>query len=249
MKNSVSKTFCVGSDQVDFARNYDLRHLMHDFHDLTGIHSVDMGIDSLSVYGKYNAMWIVSRIRISFYGSMPAWRDEISVETFPLAPGIVRMERECVFRRADGSVFARLGSEWCLLDASTGRPRRPLQTGYPADIVHRERELDTDYTRMDFKSEKRDFAFEHTVRVSDLDMNGHMNNVAYIVQANDAFSLEKLTKNRISGFEIAFKAQCYEGDTLRVFRRLLGGGVYAVYADKPDGTRVFDSMFTLTAKE
>lgn len=244
LETTLSKTFEVSSDRVDFKERYDLRHLMNDFHDIAGKQSTLYGVDADAIGGKYNAMWIVTRVRIVFSGSMPRWKDTISAETYPLQPGIVRMEREAVFRRGDGVPFALLGSEWCVLDRATGRPKRPSQVGYSSDIPHGTRAVMTDYTPMRFVTDESDYVFSHVARVSDLDLNGHFNNVAYITLGLDAFSSAELSAD-ITRYEIAFKAQCYEGEELRVYRRASEDGGWYVYCDKPDGTRVFDSLIHL----
>ena len=233
------KTYEISSDRVDFLERYDLRHLMNDFHDIAGKQSTEYGVDADAVAQRCNGMWVVTRVRIRLIGKMPRWKDVVRAETYPLAPGLVRMEREAVFRRADGEPFAMLGSEWCVLDKTTGRPKRISETGYPADVPHGIRAVDTDYTPMRFATDECDFAFSHVARVSDLDLNGHFNNVAYITLGLDAFSSAELSAD-ISRYEIAFRSQCYEGDVLRVYRRRAGSG-WLVYCDK-DGVRVFESL-------
>ncbi len=241
MESKLKKTFEISSDQADFKREYDLRHLLHDFHELAGKQATLMGVDAEFIAEKHNAMWIVTRIRVDI-DKMPMWKDVISVETYPLTPGILRMEREAVFRRENGVPFAVLASEWCVLDKTTGVPRRPSVIGYPSDMAVKERALTVGYSDLRINTDEKDFAFCHTARVSDLDLNGHFNNVAYITLAEDVFSSAHLSAHPISSFEIAFKAQSYEGETLRVYRRD-DGNKSAVYCDKADGTRVFETRF------
>ena len=109
-EQTFSKTYEITSDKVDFKERYDLRHLMNDFHDIAGRQATLYGIDSDNV-AKYGAMWIVTRVRIMLLGPLPRWKDVVTAETYPLLPGIVRMEREAIFTRENGEVFAKLGSE------------------------------------------------------------------------------------------------------------------------------------------
>ena len=247
LKQTLGKTYEISSDRVDFLERYDLRHLMNDFHDIAGKQATEYGVDADAIAAKYYAMWVVTRVRIEFYGSMPRWKDTVSAETYPLMPGIVRMEREAVFRRAGGTPFAMLGSEWCVLDRATGRPKRPVSVGYPVDVPHKARAVLSDYTPMRFQTDERDFAFSHVARVSDLDLNGHFNNVAYITLGLDAFSSAELSADMLR-YEIAFRAQSYEGEELRVFRRRAEDGSWLVYCDKRDGTRVFESLIRLAPR-
>ena len=246
MENILKKTYEISSDQVDFKRDYDLRHLLHDFHDLAGKQATLMGVDAEMIAEKHNAMWIVTRIRVDI-DEMPVWKDAVSAETYPLTPGILRMEREAIFRRADGNPFAYLTSEWCVLDRTTGVPRRPSLIGYPSDTAVKERAFTAGYSDLRIVTDEKDFAFFHIARVSDLDLNGHFNNVAYVTLAEDAFSSDFLRARRIKSFEIAFRAQSYEGETLKVYRRD-DGNASAVYCDKKDGTRVFETRFVFSSR-
>ena len=54
----------------------------------------------------------------------------------------------------------------------------------------------------------------YTVRSTDIDLGGHMNNVAYVRAIAGAFSCDEWQKMDIRELEIAFRAPCYEGDTL-----------------------------------
>lgn len=246
MENSYSKTFSVDSLHVDYRKKYDLCGLMRHFHEAAETHAYMLGVDANTIWDKYGAIWIITRFRVDM-DEMPSWQDDITVETFPLAPGLVRMEREATFS-CGGNVFARLSSEWCTLDAASGRPRRPEQTGYPVGMVHREHSVTAGYTKFAPEQADGDLAFTHTVRVSDLDMNVHMNNVAYIRVARDAFTVAELSA-RLSSFEIVFKAQCFEGEEIRVYRKSEGDNKYCVFADKADGKRVFDALFTFEPKD
>lgn len=237
----LKKTYEITSDRIDFNERYDLRHLMNDFHDIAGRQATLYGVDADMIAEKYNAMWIVTRVRIELAGDMPKWKDVVSAETYPLAPGLVRMEREAIFRRENGEPFAMLGSEWCVLDKTSGIPRRPKQVGYPVDLPHNARAVMSDYTVMHTDTEEKDYAFSHVARVSDLDLNRHFNNVAYITLGLDAFSSSELS-GRIARYEIAFKSQCFEGDELKVYRRRAENGGWYVYCDGPGGARVFDSF-------
>lgn len=240
-ENRLKKTYEISSDQADFKLEYDLRHLLHDFNDIAGKQATVMGVDAETIGEKYNAMWIVSRLRV-IMEKMPKWKDVVSAETYPLVPGILRMEREAIFRREDGTPFAILGSEWCILDKKTGVPRRPSLIGYPSENAVKERVMLAGYSDTRINTDEKDFAFSHTARVSDLDLNGHFNNVAYATLAVDAFSSAELKARRIKSFEIAFKAQSYEGEILKVYRRD-EGDKSAVYCDKENGTRVFETLF------
>lgn len=241
MNNSCTGKFVLDVNCVDYDKKYTLCALMRHFHDVVDRHALELGVDANTMHDAYGAYWIITRIRVDI-GFMPDWHDEVTVLTYPLAPGLVRMDREALFSVGDRP-FARLSSEWCLLDCKTNRPRRPAQTGYPAALDHLTERMAGEYSRLAPDYSDGDLAFAHTVRVSDLDMNVHMNNVAYIRLANDAFGVEFIRSHRLTSFEIAFKAQSYENEVINVYKKTDDGKNYYVSGVKPDGTRVFDTLF------
>lgn len=242
MENFYAQTFDVDSLHVDYEKKFDLCGLMRHFHLAAEKHAYALGVDANTLWREYGAIWIITRIRVEITGDLPVWQQRIDVETYPLAPGLVRLEREATFAR-EGRRFANLSSEWCMLDAVNGRPRRPAQTGYPAAMPHRDGRVTADFTKFAPEYDETDCIYAHTVRLGDLDMNVHMNNVAYIRLACDAFKVSELKGKKLSSFEIAFKSQSFEGETVGVYRKEAGDGRYYVSAIKTDGTRVFDTIF------
>ncbi len=58
---------------------------------------------------------------------------------------------------------------------------------------------------------------EHVrVRRADLDMNGHVNHVFYIAQAEQAVPGELRDGAQVTSFEIEFKSECHDGDEIVV---------------------------------
>ena len=113
-------------------------------------------------------------------------------------------------------------TEWMIANLKTGRL-------YPADgVFPPELEIDPDrvmpgpYMRMaDDFSDADDFG-SYTVRATDIDLGGHMNNTAYVRAIAGAFSSEEWNALDIREVEVAFRAPCFEGNALRIQRRRAG---------------------------
>ncbi len=240
MNNTCKIKIKINANEVDYNRDYTLCSLLRDFQEAVDVHALATRLDGDTMLKEYGAIWILTHIRVDVK-EQAKWHDEIEVETYPLRPGILRMEREGVFTK-NGKVFACLSSEWCLLDKASGRPRRPEQTGVSPDAEYGSEMVTDGYGKYNPSYSESEFVFSHTVRISDLDINGHMNNVAYTRLAVDAFSSAELSVKPKS-FEITFKAQCFEGEEIRVYRKE-ENGKYFVGGIKSDGAKIFDTMFT-----
>jgi medium-chain acyl-[acyl-carrier-protein] hydrolase len=53
---------------------------------------------------------------------------------------------------------------------------------------------------------------------NDVDINGHINSVKYIEHILDLWSLDWYRSHRIQRFEIAYVAECHQGDRLNFYR-------------------------------
>lgn len=79
-----------------------------------------------------------------------------------------------------------------------------------------------------------DFAFEYTVRSTDIDFGQHMNNVCYARLALDCLSAKEIASGKIKSAEIHFSAPSLEGERLRVYKKADGNALY-ICIKKPDG--------------
>jgi hypothetical protein len=75
----------------------------------------------------------------------------------------------------------------------------------------------------------------YTVRSTDIDLGGHMNNVAYVRAVYGLLSTEARRTAPQNEVEIAFRSPCYEGETLTGFCRKLADA-WELGLIKPDGT-------------
>ena len=83
-------------------------------------------------------------------------------------------------------------------------------------------------------------------RYSDLDVNGHVNNVRYADIVCDALHLERMGAERfVSSLPVGYQAECRVGETVDLTTGSDGGAQYVHGADGAGKTR-FDAMLTLS---
>lgn len=87
------------------------------------------------------------------------------------------------------------------------------------------------------KDEPMEEFARYTVCSTDIDLGGHMNNAAYVRALAGAFSCDEWQKLNIRELEIAFRAPCYEGDTL-VWQKRADGDTLSLRAALPDGKTI-----------
>lgn len=83
-------------------------------------------------------------------------------------------------------------------------------------------------------------------RYSDLDVNGHVNNVRYADIVCNALHLERMGAERfVSSLQVGYQAECRVGETVDLTTGSDGGAQYVHGADGAGKTR-FDAMLTLS---
>ena len=236
MERTLTREFPVPVSQCAADGRLSLPGVFNMFMDMATLHAkvLGIGLEELSPRGLF---WLTVRTKIRVY-RRPGLTEEISVTTWPEKPGKLRSYRDYVLRDTQG-VAAEGKTEWAVINTGTGR-LTPVEEVFPPEL----REALTDETVLPepFSRIREQFAPEdawasYTVRSTDIDLGGHMNNAAYPRMVLGAFSNRELEELKIREMELYFRAPCYEGDTLTLCRRPTDTG-WELGAFLPDGKTV-----------
>lgn len=240
--NTAMKNYYVLNKKLDicdvaFNGKTGITEIMSLFQRAVTLHTLELGVDFESVKKNHNAKWFISSAHIEVY-SAPSIHDEVIVKTWPLAPSAVRFPRAFELKDSEGRLLAAAMTEWCTVDYDSGKLLRSSVVTLPVDeyldktpVAAKVRVPETD----------GDAVYDRKMLVSDLDVNGHVNNVSYIRFALDAFSSEELSNMDIKSFDIEYKTQAFEGDTLTLYK---SDDPLTVTAKK-DGITVFTAAINL----
>lgn len=188
------------------------------------------GIDALGPRGLF---WLTVRTRVRFI-RRPAMLERVTLTTWPEMPGKLRANRDYTISRG-GELLVAGKSEWTVLDMKSGK-LCPMADIMPPDYPYcTETVWDEPFTHI-ADTPTEEFA-RYTVRSTDIDLGGHMNNAAYIRALAGEFSCERWQKMAVSELEIAYRAPCYEGDTL-VWQKRDAEGETHLRAALPDGRTI-----------
>jgi len=177
-----------------------------------GNHAGSFGVatDQLLAEGR---AWVLARLQVAV-DRYPAWREDVTVETWPSALDRLYAQRDFLVRDADDTVVARATSQWFVMDIERRRPTRA-----PASLVDFERPDRPHALAPDRTSLASLDAPEHerlfSVRRSDLDLNHHVNNVRYVEWALEAAPDALTVSHRPCRLDVQFRAESLYGDTIR----------------------------------
>ena len=248
METCFEKKYKIESSLADLERRYSIIGIQMHMQDAVSEHTAAWDIDAHSLKKNSNAFWVILKTKICVFKQLQ-WNTFVDIKTYPLPPSLVRCDRECFFYDETGELAVSCETEWCILDCDTGKPRRVSSVCYPHDLEHMtERAEGPRPKRIVCDFSESDFSYERIIRLTDLDMNYHTNNISYTRFAIDAFSAEELKKNVISEYEINFENQSYEGETLRIYKKQIGQNKYVVCGRAANsGRNVFISEITMAS--
>jgi medium-chain acyl-[acyl-carrier-protein] hydrolase len=206
-----TESFRVRAYEVDATGRASVPALANWLQETAGNHATALGwaMDALQAQGR---TWVLARLHLCL-GHAPAWREDVRVTTWP--SGVLRLYalREFRLTGAGEKEFGVATTGWVLLDLAG---RRPVRLPSALEEMARRtpnRVLADPFAKLpEVGGVGGGKAFE--VRLSELDMNRHANNVSVIAWALDALPDEVVLGTSLAELEIEFRAEALLGDRM-----------------------------------
>ena len=232
MENRYEQPYIILPSVCDSAAQLSVPDTFALFMDLAAIHAEILHFDTPTLM-KQGLFWLTVRTRVRFH-RRPRMAERVTLATWPEQPGKLRTDRDYVVEQ-NGERLIEGKTEWTILEMESGR-LHPMEGIFPPDFTfYPDAVWPEPFTRM--KDEPMEEFARYTVRSTDIDLGGHMNNAAYVRALAGAFSCDEWQKLNIRELEIAFRAPCYEGDTL-VWQKRADGDTLSLRAALPDGKTI-----------
>lgn len=170
---------------------------------------------------ELNLIFAATRIQVQM-DSYPKWGDTVQIETWFQAEGRVGARRDWLVKDAtSGNVIGRATSTWVMVNHKTKRlakipnkMRKKLEVFAPTPERNA---VPVEEARQRLPTLKMPAEIVGPVQVarrSDVDMNGHINNVTYLAWTLETVPLEIFRTCELKQFEIDYKAECHSGDMI-----------------------------------
>lgn len=158
-----------------------------------------------------NVTWVMTRMRVKVT-RRPNLNEAVKVFTFPRPARRIVAWRDFIIYGEDGEEVGRASTEWMMIDMTSRRP-----VAIPAFVTERaNHELEPVFSEpLGFKLPPDTFkesVYSITAAPSDIDLNGHVNNVRYITWMFDAL---KEMPEKVD-MEIAFKGEVLVGTSVKI---------------------------------
>lgn len=214
MSRSVwTESFQVRTSDADMFGLARLDALFGCFQEAAGHHAHDLGVgrEQLSAQGCF---WVLSRcwMHVRRY---PAWGREFVVRTWP--QGVQRLFALRHFRLLDpgGEEFGSGVSAWVILDAAKHRPVRPGPF-LEQIVLPDEPDVEGDILGKQPPISDVSELGQVVVPFSDLDVNRHVNNAAYVRWILDSFDQKHHECLQIRSIRIDYLAETLLGDVVTI---------------------------------
>lgn len=192
-----------------------LYSLFNYMQDIASEHAEKLGFGRNDLMKK-NHFWVLSRM-YAVISEWPAWNDTLIVKTWPTGTEKVFAIRNYELRLPDKKMIASAASSWLIIDRTTKKIQRPdsLLTRYdsadkPAEQVLRSAEKLPDVSLAGSISPV------FNVKVSDLDINHHTNNVNYIKWVTDTYDLNFILNHHPTSIEINYLSESVFGEDILI---------------------------------
>jgi len=230
MNNSHSKNIKVLSTYCDSIYRLSPVMMLTLFEEIADEHTIQLGVDGMTIRKRDNAFWVLSRIKLNF-NEVIKDHDDITIKTWPAKSEGLRNGRSyqiIKIRDERGeiseSVAVNAFADWILLDTETRKFRTAESVHFPNLDFINEKAIETPFRRFKNIFTEDDFVYERVVRTCEIDVSHHTNNVKYCAMLLDSFSVKEIEEMNIKELEIYYEAESHEGETLRIYRKTVENG-------------------------
>ena len=214
MEAVLERTLEIGPSICDASGKLSRQDAFGVFMDIATAHATRLGVGPDEMFAR-DLFWLTVKTKLIFH-SRPRMGQSVLVRTWPEKPERVRCVRSYEMM-SDGKTLIAGKTEWAVMNVKTGRIVS-LEGLFPEELCFPERSACEEPFAViapDFATEE-EYASYH-VRSTDIDLGGHMNNVAYIRAVLGSFSSAEL-KQPVREMDAIFRTPCFEGELLG-FRR------------------------------
>lgn len=195
--------YSVNYRDVDTSRYLRLDSLVSLLQESAILHSELVGFDVDYMF-KYNVAWVMNKFALVIH-EYPFLRDNITIKTWSRGIKSFKAFRDFEVYK-DGKMIAHATSFWFFIDT---KKKRISKVPEEVQKMYGYHDISTNVVINDSEPALLDdtyFEKHQVIRYSDIDSNGHLNNVVYLNMLQDTLYANGVSKN-IKEYYISFKKE------------------------------------------
>ena len=194
------------------------------FQDAAGEHAASLGVGYYDLLPE-NKCWMILRLRYEMI-AQPKMFSDVTVRTWPIESRRLEFDRDYIMYDRDGKELAKGTAQWAILDVSD-REKPQFVTARSFDLgldeYIPERALEGKFDRLAPNFEADGEPYITRSGYTDIDTNGHVNNIKYANFILDALDLpyDKV----IRSFRIDYVKEVLDQSDIRISAKIDGDTV------------------------
>jgi acyl-ACP thioesterase len=201
----LEKEFTVHVYETGPDGRLDLHSLFNYMQDIASDQAVLLGFGRDDLM-KSNHFWVLSRMYAEI-SELPQWKDKIVVKTWPCGTDKIFALRNYEVRFPDGRLIANASSSWLIIDQTTKKIQRPGELLSKYNPVSQSNPSTRSADKLSELTGEGILSSKFRVKISDLDINLHTNNVKYIKWITDTYDLNFVMHHLPCSAEINYLAE------------------------------------------
>ncbi|GAV68382.1 Acyl-ACP_TE domain-containing protein [Cephalotus follicularis] len=179
------------------------------------------GFGTFNIMRKLHLIWVTTRVHIEIY-KYPSWNDVIEMETWFQREGKLEVRRNWILRDyANGQVIGRATSKLVMINQDTRRLQKISDDVWNELLVFSPKTLRLAFPEDNNKSWKKisklgdpaqDVRLGLLPRRADMDMNRHVNNVAYIGWVLESMPQDIIDTHELQTITLDYRRECQRDD-------------------------------------
>jgi medium-chain acyl-[acyl-carrier-protein] hydrolase len=193
----------------------NLYSLFNYMQDIASDHAEKLGFGRDDLMND-NRFWVLSRM-YAVISEWPLWEETIILKTWPNGTDKLFALRNYEVRFRDGRHIASGTSSWLILDRTTKKVQRPdtILSQYNPNINSIISPIRY-ASKIEAAHDNGSCLPNFKVKVNDLDVNLHTNNVRYLNWVSDCYSLDFIMNNLPQSTEINYLAESLYNDEIMI---------------------------------
>jgi medium-chain acyl-[acyl-carrier-protein] hydrolase len=214
MASSFQKEFTIVSYELNPRGKARLTAMANYLQEVAYHHANELGF-GYDQMKERRTLWMLSRMKIQMF-RYPVWNDKGVVETWPSGIDNVFALRDFRIYDSRGEVTGIATTYWLIVHLDTHRPIRPgAELDRYSSIDYGDPVFDSKLEKIRLPGDVSPLG-QHTVVFSDLDIQGHVNNVKYLEWSIDASMTKDSLDRAIGVFEINFQHEALLGNHVKI---------------------------------
>lgn len=202
----------------------NVHSLFNYMQDIASDHAETLGFGREDLM-KHNNFWVLSRLYAEV-SRWPNWEDRIILRTWPNGIDKLFALRNYEMMYPNGDVIGRASSSWLILDITSKKLQRPETHFDGRKDLNVEDFSIRNAVKLESAGEQGQTEHCFRIKTSDLDINLHTNNAAYLRWISDSYDLGFLMKNDPQSVEINYLAESKYDEQISIRKSDEGGGCF-----------------------